>query len=182
MHRLRSRPYAVAAVAVAFLAGGCSAKPADAPKVASLRSEAPAASKATASVDDQRPLVRLDATDEERAALAKVWTDCITKTGGPGYEEPKMIFKYLSEGDAKAKRVQAACATKNPETYEERQKRTDIAAFRDNQRQWYECAKEAGYHLTQPDENGEFGLTEIGPQGDFESPKMEACRKEAFRN
>jgi hypothetical protein len=126
--------------------------------------------------------VPLDATDEERNRLTKVWTDCVTQTGGPGYEEPKMIFKYLSEGDKKALRVQAACASKMPETYEERQQRTDLATFRDNQRQWYRCAQKAGYKLTEPSEDGEFGITEVGPNGDFGSPKMENCRKEAFKD
>jgi hypothetical protein len=92
-----------------------------------------------------------------------------------------LLFKYLSEGDAKAKKVEATCHPKEPETYEERQKRTDVSAFRDNQRQWFQCAKKAGYKLTTPDENGEFGITEVGPNGDFASPKMESCRKEAFR-
>jgi hypothetical protein len=183
MHRMTVARFAGAALAVTFLMGGCSAgaKKDQPPDVASLETSGPAAASPSAAVDDQRPLMALDATDEERERLVKVWTDCVTKTGGPGYEEPKMIYKYLSEGNAKAKRVEAACATKMPESYEERQKRHDVAAFRDNQRQWYACAKKEGYKLTEPSEDGEFGLTEIGPQGDFASPKIEACRLEAFR-
>jgi len=173
----------VVALAVALSLSGCSGPRSgetDAPPVATLESAAPAAPSSAAG-EDARPLVRLDATDEERNAATKVWMDCVRDEGGAGYEEPKLLFKYLSEGDAKAKKVEATCHSKEPETYEERQKRTDVSAFRDNQRQWIQCAKKAGYKLTTPDENGQFGITEIGPNGDFGSPKMEACRKEAFR-
>ena len=171
--------FALPALAVACLLGGCSGAKADNPQVASLRSPDPQSSQPTAS-GDQRPLIPLDATDEERDALWKVWGDCVTKEGGRGYENPKTLFLYEHQGDPKARKVRAACLSKEPESYEERLKRTDISAFRDNQRQWYKCAKEAGYQLTTPDENGEFGLVTIGANGDFQSPKMEACRKEAF--
>lgn len=176
--------YVLPALAVAGLLGGCSgggSEEADFPRVVSLKSGGPAPS-ASSAADDQRPLIPLDATDEEREAFGKAWMDCIRKEGGPGYEEPKMIFQYEHDKDPKAKRVRAACLPKEPETYEERQKRTDVAAFRDNQRQWQECARKAGYKLTTPDENGEFGITEIGPNGDFQSPKMENCRKAAFKD
>jgi hypothetical protein len=185
MPEIRVGRLLAAALAVTCLLGGCSGAKSDpkaeAPPVATLRSaDAPAASRPAVD-DDLRPLLRLDATDEERNAAVKVWADCVRTTGGPGYEEPKMIYKYLHEKDPKAKKVEAACHNKFPETYEERQKRTDLATFKDNQRQWYQCAQKAGYKLNPPDEDGVFGLSEIGPQGDFGSEKMENCRKEAFR-
>lgn len=164
------------------LLGGCSGEKAEAPPVATLQSAAAPAASSPAVNDDLRPLVRLDATDEEQTALVKVWSTCVQKEGGPGYEEPKMLFQYLADKDPKAIRVEAACHNKFPESYEERQRRKDIAAFRDNQRQWYRCAQQAGYKLTTPDEDGQFGITEIGPQGDFQSPGMENCRKEAFKD
>jgi hypothetical protein len=176
--------FALPALVTASLLGGCSGQSepeTEAPPVASLRSADPAGSKA-GDPDDQRPLVPLDATEEEREALWKVWTDCITETGGPGYENPKMVYKYQSENDPKAERVLATCLPKEPETYEKRQQRTDNAAFRDNQREWYRCAKEAGYQLNPPDETGQFGLAEIGPLGDATSPGYENCRRAAFKD
>ncbi|MET0424837.1 MAG: hypothetical protein ABW046_13225 [Actinoplanes sp.] len=170
--------YAAPALAAAFLLGGC-AEPKSEPRVATLQSNAPSASP-SADADNRRPLVRLDATDEERDALWKVWGACVTKEGGPGYENPRVIFLKQKQQDPKADVVAAACLEKQPETYEERQKRTDLVLFRDNQRQWYQCAKKAGYKVTAADENGEFGITEVGPNGDFQSPKMEKCRRDAF--
>ena len=168
-------------IAVACLLGGCSGGSSTAGKsarsqVASLPVDGP---KTVAPIDanDQRPLLPVDATAADREALQKVWGNCVTKQGGPGYTNPK---KVLMRNDAKAKAVREACLSKEPETFEERQKRTDISAFVDNQRQWYRCAKKAGYKLTALQEDGEFGITEIGPNGDFQSAKMEACRKEAF--
>ena len=84
------------------------------------------------------------------------------------------------EKSVKNREIREKCASKEPETYEERQKRHDLPAFKDNQREWYKCAEKAGYDLTAPDENGEFGLAKVGPNGDAASPKMEACRKQAF--
>ena len=93
-----------------------------------------------------------------------------------------MIFTPEKKNDPEAAKIRAACLPLEPESYEQRQKRTDVAAFRDNQRQWHQCAKKAGYHLTEPDENGEFGLTEVGPDGDFGSAGIQDCRVAAFKD
>jgi hypothetical protein len=188
MPQFRSLRYAVPLLAAVVLLGGCSGSPSDdragGAKVATLQSSAPRTSPSAAR-DDERPLVPLDASDADREALTAVWAACVSKEGGPAYRNPKAVFTEERSPDpkkkAKAKAVQAACLAKYPETYEERVKRTDIAAFRDAQRRWYQCAGRAGYKLTEPDENGEFGITEVGPNGDFASPKMEACRKAAFQ-
>ena len=176
-HHLRMfRRFVVPLFVVALFGGGCSST-GSSPQVATLHSAGPTASPAA-----ERPVIALDATDQERDALWATWGACVTKEGGAGYENPRNVFRYEQQQNPKAKRVRAACLAKEPETYEDRQRRTDIAAFRDHQLQWYRCAKKAGYRLTTPDENGEFGITEVGPNGDFQSPKMEACRKAAFRD
>jgi hypothetical protein len=169
-------------MAVVCLLAGCSDdQPAvrqfESPQVATLRSEGLKASAPT-DADDQRPLVPFDATDEEIEAFRKVWADCVRKEGGPGYEDRRAAW---GKGE-RDKAVRAACLAKEPESFEERQLRTDVAAYEDNQRQWYQCAQKAGYKLTPPQEHGEFGITEVGPNGDFASPRMEACRKDAFRD
>ena len=167
-----------AVLAVALLLGGCSAAEPEQefPRVTSFRSPA----EASAPPSD-RPLVPVDATDDERAAFQETWMACIRKVGGAKYQDPRDLKRFLADKDKNADKVRVACQSKEPETYEERQKRTDVAAFRDNQRQWRECARKAGYKLTAADENGEFGITEVGPNGDFQSEKMENCRKEAFK-
>ena len=180
---IRHRHVAAVALVAACLLGGCSEKPSGTeknadPQVASLQSASPK-SEATKDVNDERPLLALDATDEDLEALRKPWGKCVREQGGPGYENPRQVNATRS---AKNSAILKACLSKEPETFEERQKRQNLSEFRDNQRQWYKCAQKAGYKLTAPDENGEFGLTAVGPNGDARSPKMEACRKEAFKD
>jgi hypothetical protein len=170
--------YAAPVLAAAILLTGCGEQKAES-KVATLQSAAPQASP-SAEPDSGRPLIRLDATDEERDAFWNVWIACAEKEGGPALKNVRMVLVTPKGQDPKLDAVRAACAAKEPETYEERQKRTDLVLFRDNQREWYKCAEKAGYQLTEPDEDGRFGITEVGPNGDFSSAKMEKCRLEAF--
>jgi hypothetical protein len=174
---------ALAAASLCLLAG-CSDDPGkDEAPVASLGSAgAPAAPSAAAGdVNDQRPLVRLDATDEEKARLVDEWAECLTKEGGPGFRDPGTGDFKRALLDSKSKPALAACAAKEPEDYDARQARTNPSAYRDNNREWYQCAKEQGYRLTAPDpDTAEFGLTEIGPNGDFDSPKINQCKRQAF--
>ncbi|MEU7982602.1 hypothetical protein AB0B63_29225 [Micromonospora sp. NPDC049081] len=189
MFSVQARRFAVPVLVVGCLLSGCSTARtddradgprADSSRVASLQSPDPASSSPAGSVEDQRPLIPLDATNDEIEALRAVWGKCVAKVGGPGYEDGRSVIWKESQKDPRAKEVRAACRSKEPEFFDERLKRTDNAAFRDNQRQWYQCAKKAGYRLTEPDEDGEFGITEVGPNGDFQSPRMTACRREAF--
>ena len=177
-YRRASRLVIPVLTAVCLLAG-CSDKPADGQQVATLQSTGPATAR-TGAAEVERPLIGLDTSEREADALWKTWEDCVTKEAKGAYDSPKEVAIKERENDPKAKQIRQTCLPKEPETYEERQKQNDLAAFQDNQRQWYQCAEQAGYKLTAPDENGEFGLTEIGPKGDFRSPGMEKCRKEAF--
>jgi len=179
---MRAVRYAVAALAATCLLGACSEPDPEMPRVASFQSETPAA-RASAAPGDEGVLVPLDATTEERDAAWNQWNACVIEKGGPSYaKDVRLLSKKDGHGDPAVEKVVAACRSKRPETYEERQKRTDLAAFRDNQRQWYECAKKQGYKVTAADENGEFGITEVGPNGDFQSPKMDKCRQDAFKD
>jgi len=174
--------YAVVAVAATVcLLAGCSEKSSTAnstgtPQVASLQTSSAKAEPA-GSVDDQRPLVPLDETNEDLENLRKAWGACVTAEGGPAYKNPRWV---LANRSAKNDAILKKCRALEPETVEERQSRQDRPAFLDNQRQFYLCAKKAGYSLTTPDENGRFGLTKVGPNGDAQSPKIEACRIAAF--
>jgi len=183
-HRTR---FAVVTVSLAVLLAGCSGGSAeqDAPPVATLQS---AAASSGAPAGDQRPVYPVDATDEQVKEFAKPWTDCLKKKG---VKKPELALGLIQKGgtandlsdldrqnDAAAWK---ACESQQPESFEERQLRTSPTEFRDNQREWYRCAQAAGYKLTAPDpETGQFGITEVGPNGDFGSEKMQDCRRQAF--
>ncbi|GAB2600908.1 hypothetical protein Aab01nite_64540 [Paractinoplanes abujensis] len=168
--------------AVTLLAAGCSGEgTGQAPGVATLQSAAPVAPSAVAA---QRPVFPFDASDDDRRAMAKPWEDCLVRKGGAkfkGHAEVLIVKGDVYTEDAREKAVYRACEPQQPETYEDHQRRTDLTTFKDNQREWYKCAQDAGYKLTAPDpETGEFGLTEVGPNGDAASPKIQECRRKAF--
>jgi hypothetical protein len=162
---------------------GCSGESTEAPRVASVQSESPAAN-ASAESTDRRPVFSLDATEDDKSAMAKPWQDCMVKNAGAKYRNSaeELIMKGgVSADDSKGKAALKSCLPKQPESFEEHQLRTDLTAFKDNQREWYRCAQAAGYKLGAPDRNtGQFGLTEIGANGDFGSPAMQECKRKAF--
>ncbi len=175
-----TRRIAPVAVLLACLLSGCSGGDTKEAQVATLATgEAPRSAAAT-NVDDQRPLIRLDATDAERDRLGEVWARCLAAEYGPGFPGTKEVWAEQDK-DPKAKGVMEACRAQQPEEETDRLRRTDPTEFKDKQRKFYKCAEDAGYKLTPPDpETGEFALTEIGPNGDFGSPGILACQREAF--
>ena len=186
--RVRRHLVTVAVVSACLLTG-CSEGPveADDPSGSGVASipdpsvTSKTSGKSAADVDDQRPLVRLDATPADKAALFNGWVKCLVAEGGPKYNQAfdgkQMVSSVGSETDA----AHVACASKRPEEYEDRAKRTDPSGFKEDNLKMYRCAQAAGYKLTTPDrETGQFGITSTKPNGDFGSPKMMACRNEAF--
>jgi hypothetical protein len=180
LRRTRLSRLVVVATGLACLVSGCSQDAADPPRVATLQTQASPAPSAA----QTRPVFPLDATDDDKKAMVRDWENCLVTTGGPQYRgqgEILIVKEGVIADDAKSKAVFKACEARQPETYEQHQQRTDLTEFKDNQREWYRCAKEAGYKLTAPDpETGEFGLTEVGPNGDANSPKMQECKRKAF--
>ena len=187
----RRTHYAIVAsgLAFAFALTGCSSGTGgggdkDTPSVATLQSGA-ASAAATA---DQRPIYPADASYEQIGAMARPWLDCLKKEG---VKKPEGALGWLQkgggvqhlEGTGVSITVYKVCEPKQPESSEDHLLRTDPTEFKDNQREWYRCAQAAGYKLTAPDpETGEFGITEVGPNGDFGSEKMTECRRKAFAN
>lgn len=181
---------AVAAVGLVLLLTGCSggSDESEAPPVATLQSAA--APSAGGAAGDRRPVYPMDATEEQIEAMAKRWTDCLKREG---VKKPAEAVGVLIKGGTvkdlglldRQEDVAAwkACEPEQPESFEQHQLRTDPTEFKDNQREWYRCAQAAGYKLTAPDpDTGQFGITEVGPNGDFRSEKMEECRRQAFAN
>jgi hypothetical protein len=168
------------ALSLLVLLGGCSgAEQADAPAVATLQSAA-ALSSAAAKAGTERPIVPIDATEEDIKVIAQPWVACLAKRGGADYQDED-AWQWFRKGFDGTDPVMKACLPKMPETQQDVLKRTDMAAFKDNQREFYQCAKREGYKLTAPDPvTGEFGLTSIGPNGDANSAKWQKCEREAF--
>jgi hypothetical protein len=181
---------ALAVLASTFLLVGCSGKNLDdqggLPSVASLATASPSASAKASTkavdVNDQRPLIRFDTTPQEQNRLYASWTHCLVQHGGSRWSKPKLVMGQPGAAtDPKNKAVLTACLAQEPEEEDVREARQDPSAYREDNRQWYQCAKAKGYDLTTPDpDTGEFGLTRIGPNGDFESPKITACKVMAF--
>jgi hypothetical protein len=178
-HPMRLSRYALGLLIVL---GGCSGPDAEPPRVASLQTPAPSSAPATAA--GERPVYPIGATDEERKAISEPWVACLVAEGGPKWKTDAALVLQKGMGPddyPEGKKALQACLDKQPEAYDDHQKRTDLATFKDNQREWYECAKQAGYKLTAADpDTGEFGLTEVGPNGDAGSPKFLDCKRKAF--
>lgn len=182
--------FVVATAALTFLLTGCSSDSdvQEAPPVATLQSEA---ATAAASGGEQRPVYPIDATDDQIAAIVKPWTDCLRKEGVTKPEDAVSLLVQKEVtiqdlgGDGSEAEVAAwkACESRQPESAEQHQLRTNPTEYKDNQREMYRCAQAAGYKLTAPDpQTGQFGLTEVGPNGDVNSEKMQECRRQAFAN
>src|SRR5690349_14355697 len=87
--------FAVPALVVGCLLAGCSAAPTDdrvdGSRVASVQSPTTGAT-GRADVEDRRPLIPLDATNDEIEALRAAWGRCVAKEGGPGYEDGRSVI------------------------------------------------------------------------------------------
>jgi hypothetical protein len=154
------------------------------PTVAAIGGTGPASttSAAAGDVDSRRPLIRYDASESDKSALYAEWTTCLRQHGARSGASPKEVMVQASRPqNTKARSMVKACREKQPETWEEREERTDPALFKEHNLKMYRCAQAKGYKLTSPDEKtGQFGLTKITSLGDFQSPGILACQKEAF--
>jgi len=168
---------------VCFVAAGCSSAPAAAPpRTATLHSDGAVPASAEADPEDLRPLIRIDTSPAEHDRLFQVYFDCLTAAyGKTGEYTKKWAVDNEIAQDPKFARAKATCHAKQPEEWQERLKREDPADFKAKQYDFYKCAKDKGYRLTaMDDETGEFGLTEIGPNGDWGSPGIQDCERQAF--
>ncbi|MCA2219080.1 hypothetical protein [Jidongwangia harbinensis] len=181
--RARLSRFAIVITGLAVLLAGCSGGNSETPPVATLQSQPPPVTASPQSAG-QRPVFAFDATPDDKKAMTKPWEDCMVQNAGPAYRNSgqHLIEKGgIAAEDPKGRAALKVCLPKQPEAFDEHQRRTNLAEYRDNQRQWYQCAKAAGYQLTPADpETGQFGLTEVGPNGDAGSPAFQECRREAF--
>ena len=173
----------LSAVSVCLFASGCSSPPEAAPpRIATLRSADAVPASAKADPEDLRPLIRIDTSPAEQDRLFQVYFGCLTDAYGTtdAYTKKWAVEREMAK-DPKWLDAKAACHPKEPEDWQERLKRGDLVAFKANQYDFYKCAKAKGYKLTaMDDETGEFGLTEIGPNGDWDSDGIKNCERQAF--
>ncbi|WP_199516367.1 hypothetical protein [Nucisporomicrobium flavum] len=176
--------WAALGVAVVGLVAGCSSGDDDAGggKVATLASADGPKPSASVGVDDQRPVIRLDATEAEREQLWHMWEACLVKEGGSEFRGQKGVYLEKLHGeDPTYKPVFAKCAAKEPEDYVSRLERTDPAASKDAWHRLYLCVKGKVYKVNSPEpDTGAFGLSEIGPQGDWGSRGIKDCEKQVY--
>jgi hypothetical protein len=122
-----------------------------APTVASVDTRQPTAT-ATEDADsaaDARPVWRADSTNEEVDRWLDAWDECLYDHGAPrsvqGSRIPanKMVqgLKPGSPNYSKFAKAQKACASKEPEDYKDRLRRTDSKDYDDRARKFHKCLK-----------------------------------------
>jgi hypothetical protein len=168
----------------AACSGGGGGTAAVEPTVAAIAGTRPASTSSAPSddVNSRRPFIRHDASEQEKSALYAEWSECLRENGAKrSASEKEIMVQAYRPQNAKAKKMAKACLEKQPESWEEREERTDPSLFKEHNLKMYRCAKAKGYKLTSPDEKtGQFGLTKITALGDFGSPGILACQKEGF--
>jgi hypothetical protein len=134
------RPAAVVvALCVVGLAGACGGQNQSgggSSQVASAVSEKPGSTPAAAPSPSERPLVRPDATTEERVALNQPWEACMKKEGANSGDKLRTHYEAASK----------KCEYLNPEEPWQRAKRLD-PNYLDKFDKWISCAKSKGVEV-----------------------------------
>ncbi|WP_306207442.1 hypothetical protein [Actinoplanes sp. RD1] len=161
---------------------GCGSSPeATTPQVATLQSS-PVRASASTDPEDLRPLIRPDTSQAEQDRLVAIWTTCLTTEDGTTARYTKRwAVGREKANDARWQAAKAACRSKEPEDFTDREMRKDLPAFKDKQRIFHDCAEQKGYDLTPLDPaTGLFGLERVGPNGDWDSAGIKECQRQAF--
>jgi hypothetical protein len=182
--------YLVAAVALAStgLLGGCSGASNGsgnpvAASVASLRRSTTSAGAATPSPRPtavEGPLIRYDTSEVEITRMRKVYNTCLKRQGivmQEGKEgisqDPETLTRYKDE--------LAACESKRPEDFPEREKRKNPEAFQEHLAQQIRCMRRRGQDVVAIPPDG-WGISDRaaarGYTPDFRVVKK--CQQDAF--
>ena len=161
------------------LLGGCGSAPT--PGVATLRS--PAAVSPSPSPSPERPLIRADASEEEKTRLRDVYIDCLWANGFPkqgaikgpngGYPSDLTSFDL---GPGVAERIHSACAAKEPESPFDRAERLD-PEFADHVRANVKCLNAHGLKAVIQD--GRPALVD-GLPSQSKGHLLDDCERQAF--
>jgi hypothetical protein len=149
-------------------------------EVASIKTPATASARATA-VKAERPLMRDDDSEADRARLIKVYTDCMVEHGLPkGFVAADAYPDDLDDLGLRkglAAKINAACATKEPESPFRRAARLD-PEFADHVRANVKCLNSHGVKAVVNDDGG-VGLVD-GLPSSSKARWLEECEKQAF--
>jgi hypothetical protein len=167
-------------LAVSMLAfGGCSAAGGGRTdsKVATLQTGQAAASASAPSADDARPLVRPDMSGADIVALYNLRGKCLIAHGVPTHLDGSGAEKLIksnegTSGDPKYQAAFGACANLIPETWMDREARTD-PEYPDLMYKVQKCVEAKGFpvtlqgdplelHYSSGEENVRAGDTEVG--------------------
>jgi hypothetical protein len=176
---LVSRSWTISFTASVLLLAGCSGGSANGgatggePSVASVTDAKP--SSGAASAQDERPLIRADTSPEEEQRFMDLYLKCLEQKGVP--KKTDSGLKLTAAQQAKADSGYAACASKQPEDYTFRLKRTDPAAYADSRQKEARCLKSHGIAI-EVDADGEWGFT--NPRRDMALPIVDECQRNSF--
>jgi hypothetical protein len=149
--------------------------------VASLSS--PARPSSARPVASERPLIRADASEEEKTRLRDLYIDCLWANGfpkqgaikGPNGGYPSDLTSFdLSPGVAE--RIHANCAAKEPESPFDRAERLD-PEFADHVRANVKCLNAHGLEAVVQD--GRPALVD-GLPGQRKAHLLDDCERQAF--
>ena len=178
---------AAAAVSLSVLSG-CgstdgSETSSDSPGVASLQSPATATATSTSSAAPERPLIRQDASEEEKTRLRDVYIDCLWQNGLPRQAAMKgrnggypSDFETFDLGPGVADKLTKACGAKKPELPLQRAKRLD-PDYADHLRATVQCLNDHGIEAVVQD--GGPALVH-GLPSESKSHWLDDCEREAF--
>lgn len=178
---------ASAAVAVTLLLTGCSAS-SDSAESAHVASIAPtsaptgATSTPSGSVDDQRPLVRADTSPEQAHRLWEEYYACERDNGIPTVNQDGNL-KPMDDGSAKYADARAACASMEPEGYQDRMARNNPGEYQDRFRAYEQCMGTHGMTVKrEPDVSpGSVSYTSSQPLSMAKQMQFnEECEVQAF--
>jgi hypothetical protein len=165
------------ALAIAMLLSGCSGESAQPqnPAVASVASipdtGKPSGPARTSTATTERPLIRLDTTPEEVDRMHDRYIKCLSENGMPSKAE-----QARTDNPQEYPAALAACASLEPEDYQEREKRENPTAFKDRQREQIRCMREHGLAI----ETGPDGWGYTNPARDMGSVWDDKCERQAF--
>lgn len=151
--------------------------------VASLASVAPPQATTPSAAAEERPLVRTDTSAAEEERMWNTWTDCLEKNGAPSKQALAGAGSGANKArpntdpglEAKTKKAEAACASKEPEQVWERAKRLD-PAYADKLRDWVTCIRSHGIDAWESD--GFLTFESLPPDNQME--KVDDCQDKAF--
>ena len=101
--------------------------------------------RTTTATEVEGPLIRYDTSEEEEDRLHRAYLLCLRAQGLPIPldQDGNPINKFRAD-PKKNKKELAACASKEPETVPDREKRKNPGVYQDHLRQWVKCMQDKG--------------------------------------